>query len=207
LTERKTAMGKLNGTNPNHPKKGSRITVDPIRADKDIKKVKRLLKDNTRDLLLFTMGINNGLRISDLLKLKVGDVRDIKPGQTLKVKETKTGKMNVLMINKSVHKVLKQYLEEVKPSDENYLFQSRNGKNKPLARETVNKMIKEWTKSLKGNYGTHTLRKTFGYIQRTKYGVSFEVLCKRFGHSSPAITMRYLGVDDKEVAGILLHEI
>ena len=101
-------MGKLNGSNPNHPKKGSSITVDPIRADKDIKKVKRLLKDNTRDLLLFTMGINNGLRISDLLKLKVGDVRDIKPGQTFKVKETKTGKMNILMINKSVHKVLIQ---------------------------------------------------------------------------------------------------
>ena len=38
-------------------------------------------------------------------------------------------------------------------------------------------------------------------------GVSFEVLCKRFGHSSPAITMRYLGIDDKEVAGILLNEI
>jgi integrase len=200
-------MGKLNGSNPNHPKKGSRITVDPIRADTDIKKIKRLLKDNTRDLLLFTMGINNGLRISDLLKLKVDDVRDIKPGQTLKVKETKTGKMNILMINKSVHKVLKQYLEEVKPSDEDYLFQSRNGNNKPLTRETVNKMIKEWTISFKGNYGTHTLRKTFGYIQRTKYGVSFEVLCKRFGHSSPAITMRYLGIDDKEVAGILLHEI
>jgi len=82
-------------------------------------------------LLLFTMGINNGLRISDLLKLKVGDVSDIKPGQTLKVKETKIGKMNILMINKSVHKVLKQYLEEVKPSDEDYLFQSRNGNNKP----------------------------------------------------------------------------
>jgi hypothetical protein len=50
-------------------------------------------------------------------------------------------------------------------------------------------------------------RKTFGYIQRTKYGVSFEVLCKRFGHSSPAITMRYLGIDDREVKGILLNEI
>ena len=115
--------------------------------------------------------------------------------------------MNILMINKSVHKVLKQYLEEVQPSDEDYLFQSRNGNNKPLTRETVNKIIQEWTKTLKGNYGTHTLRKTFGYIQRTKYGVSFEVLCKRFGHSSPAITMRYLGIDDKEVKGILLNEI
>ncbi|MAE39545.1 MAG: site-specific integrase, partial [Psychrobacter sp.] len=54
-------MGKLLGTNPNHPEKGTRITVEPLRNEKHIKKIKRLLKDNTRDLLLFTMGINNGL--------------------------------------------------------------------------------------------------------------------------------------------------
>ena len=60
----------------------------------------------------------------------------------------------------------------------------------------------EWT-AIVGGY----LRKTFGYIQRKKYGVSFEVLCKRFGHSSPSITMRYLGIDDKEINGILLNEI
>lgn len=200
-------MGKLNGQNPNHPQKGSTITVDPIRSEKDIKKIKRLLRNNPRDLLLFTMGINNGLRISDLLKLKVGDVSDVGAGETIKIRETKTGKMNVLMINRSVHQILTAYLEEVKPRDHDYLFQSRNGNNKPLTRETVNKMVKEWTRSLKGNYGTHTLRKTFGYIQRTKYAVSFEVLCKRFGHSSPSITMRYLGIDDKEVNGILLNEI
>ena len=200
-------MGKLHGTNPHHPEKGSSITVEPIRNEKHIKKVKRLLKDNTRDLLLFNMGINNGLRISDLLKLKVKAVRDLQPGETLKIKEKKTGKQNVLMINKSVHQVLQKYLEETGAEDKEYLFKSRNGKNKPLARESVNKMVKEWTKSFKGNYGTHTLRKTFGYVQRKKYGVSFEVLCKRFGHSSPSITMRYLGIDDKEVNGILLNEI
>ncbi|MFC1840730.1 tyrosine-type recombinase/integrase [Thermodesulfobacteriota bacterium] len=200
-------MGKLHGTNPNHPEKGSRITVEPIREEKHIKRVRRLLKKNTRNLLLFTMGINNGLRISDLLKLKVGNVRDLEIGETLKIKEQKTHKDNVLMINKSVHKVLVQYLEETGAEGEDYLFKSRNGKNKPITRETVNKMVKDWTKSFKGNYGTHTLRKTFGYIQRTKYGVSFEVLCKRFGHSTPSITMRYLGIDDKEVNGILLNEI
>jgi len=200
-------MGSLRGTNPNHPKKGSRITVEPIRDEKHIKRVKRLLKDTPRDLLLFTMGINNGLRISDLLKLKAGDVKDLEPGETLKIREQKTGKINVLMINKSVHKVLREYLSKEGTEYEDYLFKSRNGKNKPLARETVNKMVKKWTKSFKGNYGTHTLRKTFGYIQRTKYGVSSEVLCKRFGHSSPSITMRYLGIDDREVNGILLNEI
>ena len=74
-----------------------------------------------------------------------------------------------------------------------------------MTRETIHTMVKEWTRTLKGHYGTH--RKTFAYMQRTKYAVSFEVLCKRFGHSSPSITMRYLGIDDKEVNGILLNEI
>jgi len=51
------------------------------------------------------------------------------------------------------------------------------------------------------------LRKTFGYIQRTKFKVGFEVLAKRFNHSSPAVIMRYLGITDKEVNGILMNEI
>lgn len=74
---------------------------------------------------------------------------------------------------------------------------------------TVSRMIKEWCKTinLEGNYGAHSLRKTFGYIQRTKFGVGFELICKRFNHSSPSVTMRYLDIEDKEVHVILTHEI
>lgn len=193
--------------NVNHPVKGSSIVVDPIRDLKTIRKIKRKLKGNSRDLLLFTMGINNGLRISDLLKLKVEDVIDLDPGETLRIKETKTCKRNVLMINKEVYKILQQYIEENRPNDEDYVFRSRKGNNKPLSTSYVNQMMKKWTKGMKGNFGSHTLRKTFGYIQRTEFGVGFDILCKRFGHSSPSITMRYLGIEDKEVNGILLNEI
>ncbi len=78
--------------NPNHPKKGSRIKVDPIRNEADIAAIKKLLTDNPRDLLLFVLGINNGLRAGDLLKLKVAQVRKLKPGQTTTIVESKTGK-------------------------------------------------------------------------------------------------------------------
>jgi len=206
-----TIMGKLNGTNPNHPKKGSRITVDPIRDEKSIKKIKRKLKSSPRDYLLFVMGINNGLRISDLLKIKVGDVRNLDAGETIGIIEQKTKKANVLMINKSIHEALHHYLNSKVLEDDHYLFQSRNrddkGNHKPLARETVSKMVKTWTDGMRGNYSTHSLRKTWGYFQRVKFGVSFEVICKRYSHSSPAITMRYLGIEDKEVNDILLNEI
>ena len=194
-------------SNKNHPKKGSRITVDPIRKIKDIKKIKRKLKANPRDLLLFTLGVNNGLRISDLLGLKVGDVRDLAPGETFQVIEKKTGKSNVLMVNKESRKVLDVYLDQAGPGDEEYLFKSRKGENNPITKSYVNQKIKEWTKGMRGNFGTHSMRKTFGYIQRKHFGVGFEVLCKRFGHSNPSVTMRYLGIEDKEVSGILLNEI
>ena len=195
--------------NPNHPKKGDNITVEPIRDLKDIESIKRLLSNTTRDLLLFTLGINNGLRCGDLLKLKVKDVKSMKPNETLKIREQKTGKDNILMINKTSYKILKQYLDETKPDDEDYLFKSRKGGNEPLKVSSVNSMIKEWCRSinLTGRYGTHSLRKSFGYIQRKKFGVSWEVLCKRFNHSSPSVTVTYLGIEDKEVNGILMNEI
>ena len=154
------------------------------------------------------MGINNGLRVGDLLKLKVKAVRKLKIGDTLNIKESKTGKDNILVVNKAVHKSLKNYLEKVQPGNSDYLFASRKG-NKAITIQAVNNMIKKWTRAinLESNYGAHTLRKTWGYMQRTRYGVGFEIICKRYNHSSPAVTMRYLGIEDKEVHNTLMNEI
>jgi integrase len=192
----------------NQPAKGSRITVEPIRKIEDIKSISRLLEGSPRDRLLFVMGVNNGIRMGDLLKLKVKDVGHLKEGDYITIKEGKTKKDNVLVVNKPVFKALKNYLDKVQPRDDDYLFASRKG-NRPLQTKSINRLIKSWTKAinLKGNYGAHTLRKTWGYIQRTKHGVGFEIICKRFNHSNPAVTMRYLGIQDKEVHDILMNEI
>ena len=84
---------------------------------------------------------------------------------------------------------------------------SRAGRGNALQSQTLSKLVKKWASdiNLKKNYGAHTLRKTFGYIQRKVFGVGFEIICKRYNHSSPAITMRYLGIEGKEVNGILLN--
>jgi len=196
------------GGNANHPKKGSRIAVDPIRQIKDIKAISKMTSGNPRDHLLFVMGINNGLRACDLVRVKVGDLRYLKVGDTLTIKESKTGKDNILVVNKTVYKALQAYLDAIRPDDDAYLFASRKGESH-LQSQAVSKLVKKWTRAinLKGNYGAHTLRKTWGYIQRTMHGVGFEIICKRYNHSSPAITMRYLGIQDKEVHGVLMNEI
>jgi integrase len=197
----------MKGQNNNRPKRGSRITVDPIRKIKDIQAIAKMLMDSQRNHLLFVMGTNNGLRTGDLLKLKVGDVRTMKVGDTLMIREGKTGKRNMLVMNKRIYKSFQTYLEKLRPEDEAYLFASRKG-SKAITIQCVNNMVKQWAQSinLKGNYGAHTLRKTWGYVQRTVYGDGFEILCKRFNHSSPAITMRYLGIEDKEIQNILMNE-
>lgn len=84
----------------------------------------------------------------------------------------------------------------------------REGKG-AITIQAVNNKVKKWTSdiNLKGNYGAHTLRKTWGYFQRTVYGVGFELIRKRFNHSSPSITMRYLGIEDKEVQDLLMNEV
>jgi integrase len=191
-----------------HPPKRDRIAVDPIRKREDIRAISRLISDSPRDHLLFTMGINNGLRAADLLRLTVQDVKHLKVGESISIKESKTGKTNIVMVNRAVYKSLQNYLSKETPKDSDYLFKSRKGKG-PLQSQAVSKMVKKWTRAinLRGNYGAHTLRKTFGYIQRTVHGVGFEILCKRYNHSSPSITMRYLGIQDKEVGDILMHDI
>jgi len=185
------------------------MTVDPIRKLKDIKSIVEMLKTSPRDHLLFVMGINNGLRAGDLLRLKVKDVQHLKPGEHITIKESKTGKNNILLVNKSVYKALRGFLDALKPESSDYLFKSRKGSNKPVTIQHVNYLLKKWTGAinLKGNFGAHSLRKTFGYIQRVEFGVGFDVIARRYNHTNPAVTMRYLGIEDKEVYGILMNEI
>lgn len=185
------------------------MTVDPIRKIKDVKSIAQMLKSSPRDHLLFVMGVNNGLRVGDLLKLKVGHIRHLKVKDYITIKESKTGKNNILQVNKNVYKALRAYLNAYKPQDSDYLFKSRKGNNKPITIQHVNYLVKKWTRAinLKGNFGAHSLRKTFGYIQRKEFSIGFDVIARRYNHSNPAVTMRYLGIEDKEVHEILMNEI
>lgn len=193
----------------NRPQKGSQITVDPIRCEEAIRTIKQILLTSTRDLLLFTLGINNGLRVGDLLQLRWKQLEKAKENFSFIITERKTGKQNCVLINKAVYPVLNRYRIQTVHSDDDFVFKSRKGGNNPLRISTVNNMVKSWCRkvNLTGNFGAHTLRKTFGYMQRTKYGVDIELLAKRFNHSSPSVTMRYVGIVDSEIDLLLRNTI
>jgi integrase len=195
--------------NPNHPKKGSTITVDPIRTIKDIKAIKSMLSDRPRDLCLFTLGINTNLRASDLLGLTVGEVRNLKPGDELTLKEKKTGKHRRITLNKAVVASIQSLLGSqlhAGSDDDTPLFSGQRG---CLTVPSVNRLVKQWCRAinLKGNYGSHSLRKTFGYHQRVTFGRGIPELMVVFNHSTQRQTLDYLCIQPEEVKSIYLNEL
>lgn len=169
--------------------------VEPIRDTQKVRDIQEYLKrTNERDYVLFITGVYTGLRISDILRLKVQDVKD---KRFIYLREKKTSKQNIIEINKLLEKEYKWYCSS-KESDE-YLIKSREGINKPISRVRAYEIIKEVGISFGiENLGTHTLRKTFGYhyYRQTK---DVGTLMKMFNHSDPSITLRYIGIIQDEM--------
>ena len=165
--------------------------VQPIRDKEKIEDMKRqLLKNGTRDYLLFYTGINTGLRISDILALKVQDVRD---KTHISIKETKTGKTKRFKINNGLYDELNNYITGM--DDEEYIFKSKKGDNKPISRVQAYRILNSAGQKVGlEEIGTHTLRKTFGYhfYQKTK---DIALLQQLFNHSAPSVTLRYIGIN------------
>lgn len=174
--------------------------VQPIREPSKIEEMKReLKKTGTRDYLLFYMGINTGLRISDIIKLKVKDI--LNPDRTMKthidIIEEKTEKKKKFKINNGLVEELKQFTLNM--DFEDYIFQSRKGNNQPITRVQAYRILNNAGEKIGlEEIGTHTLRKTFGYhfYQQTK---DVALLQELFNHSAPSVTLRYIGINQDKI--------
>lgn len=169
-------------------------TVEPIRDIKDLKKLENYFaKRNQRDLLWFTIGTNCGLRISDIVPLKVGDVK----GKThIQIVEKKTKKFKKFPINAKLKPMIAEFTKN-KRFDE-FLFTTIFGNQ--MDRFGAYYILKTACKAVKLDIkvGTHTLRKTFGYHHYKKFK-DVAMLQKIFNHSSPAITLRYIGIEQDQI--------
>lgn len=166
--------------------------VQPIRDKEVINKFKNeLLKNGYRDYMLFVIGINTGLRISDILKLQVEDVKD---KTHIVIREQKTSKRTRVLINSMLREDIEKYIEGMDNTE--YLFKSRKCQNKPITRVQAYRILSNAGKRLgMAEVGTHTLRKTFGYWHYKQYK-DVAILQDIFNHSAPSITLRYIGIND-----------
>jgi len=160
--------------NPNHPTAGSTIKVEPIRDKKAISRIKKILGDRPRDLCLFTLVINTAYRANELLSLNVGQVKALRSGDVLDLKQRKTHKYRPVTLNGTAVTAIQTWLQvsDLKPDD--YLFTGQRG---CLTVETMSTRVNTWCcdVGLKGNYGSHTLRKTWGYWQRLERGTAINL--------------------------------
>lgn len=193
--------------------------AEPIKSMDDIIRVAQFLisKKRYRDNMLFIVGINFGLRVSDLRMLRFSDLinndctfRDRFPILEKKTRNTRKHKMNrYITINTAVVEAVTLYLEntpDVRLSD--YLFRSQSnngsGENKPISKQAIDLMLKGLAKDLGlGNrMATHSLRKTFAYHQMVMSGNDprkLLLLQKMFGHSTAAQTLDYIGITSEEI--------
>ena len=181
--------------------------VQPIRDLKKIDTIKKLLKQqNLRDYCLFVLGINSGLRISDLLKLRIFDVSEKgKIKDRIRLREKKTNKFKDFPLSNSTKSALKEYLKTREYNENEPLFISRKNKGF-LLRQQAYKIINDVAKSvgIKGKIGTHTLRKTFGYHAYNN-GYDITLIQKLFNHSTPSVTLRYIGITQDEMDDVYLN--
>ncbi|MEZ5922018.1 MAG: tyrosine-type recombinase/integrase [Parvularculaceae bacterium] len=197
--------------NTNHPRKGSTIKVEPIRDVDAILTIKTMLACKPRDLCLFVLGVNTAYRANELLSLTCGQVAHLQPGDVIDLKQRKTKKHRSATLNHAAAKSIRQWLAyHPGPSPDAPLFISRSGK--ALSVPTLSNMAKAWCADagLLGNYGSHTLRKTWGYHQlrrnkETKPQMVLPILMHAYGHTSQEQTLDYLCIQSDEVASLFMQ--
>jgi len=176
-------------------KKAGRQFVEPIREKEKIYLMKQYLAEQSyRNYFIFVFGINTGLYLTDILALRVKDVRN---KDYIKVDENGSGRIRTIVFSGGLKKEISKYTNH--KNDEQLLFPSRKG-DKPIGRQTIWRFINEAAKAsgVIGNIGAHTMRKTYGFhmYERTKDAVSLQI---EFGHKYPSDSLRYIGIDEKTI--------
>ena len=168
--------------------------VEPIRDKKQIKAVENYLaQKNPRNRLLFVLGCNSGLRVSDILAL---DVKDVRNKTHIELNEQKTGKIKRFPINNKLKKLINDFIKDKEDDEPLFLSQKRHR----LDRSQVYRMLNETCKALgiTANIGTHSMRKSMGYHHYKQFK-DVAMLQMIFNHSSPQITLRYIGISQDEI--------
>ena len=183
--------------------KFSNTTADYLSWEEMTGLIRKLFDDENYTIsLLLACGSFWGLRISDLRRLTWRDIMDT---DTLSLIEQKTGKCRIITINRPLRRHIDACHKHIRPSSlDCYGFVSRMGTVYSVQR--LNMILKELRHKYRLNinhFSTHTLRKTFGRQVVRLAGSNSEMalikLSEIFGHSSIAITRRYLGLRQEEI--------
>ena len=177
------------------------MTVEPIRDKEKIKNMYYYLNGKDPKYgVMFKFGLNTGLRISDILPLRIQDIFNEKGEfrDHLIIQEKKTGKEKKIKLNNALKTVLRAFISKEERKRDHYLFLNRKD-GSHIKRIQAYKVLKK-AASICGieNFGTHSMRKTWGYwtYKASKYNIG--LIMDTFNHSSQNVTLRYIGVSQDQ---------
>jgi Phage integrase family. len=177
------------------------MTVEPIRERNKIKSMYYYLNGKDPKYgLLFKFGLNTGLRISDILPMTTRDIFNEKGEfkDHLILNEKKTGKEKKIKINNALRNEILSFVPTDMRKNKVYLFYNKKT-NDHIKRIQAYKVLKG-AAELCGveDFGTHSMRKTWGYwtYKASKYNIG--LIMDTFNHSSPNVTLRYIGVNQDQ---------
>lgn len=172
-----------------------RNEVQPIKSKEEIQKMKKALLRHSsyRDYILFTLGINVGLHVTDLLKLQV---RDVRYKSYIKFSRKRTIRNKGIQIPPQLQDIINDYSRGMREDD--WLFPSRRGNKAITIVQAYRILVKAAKKSGIENIGTHSMRKTFGYhfYKRT---MDIATLMEIFNHPAPSVTKHYIGITPEDI--------
>lgn len=176
--------------------------MQPIRSKEEMEQIKDWLLRNKgyKYYFLWTLGCNTGLRITDLLSLRVSDVR----GKTrFAIVTEKNGKEVWVILNPYIQQEITKYTADME--EHHYLFQSRVGVNRQITRQMASSVLSEAADALGiERMNSHSMRKSFGYWYY-KQTQDVYYLMKLFGHRTQSQTMQYIGVELEEIEKTMQH--
>lgn len=177
------------------------MTVEPIRNKTFISKMYTYLTEkDPRYGLLFKFGLNTGLRISDILPVRMENICNSNGEfkEYFVLIEKKTGKEKKLKLNCALRNEITDYIENQGLTLTNYLFWSKKGSH--LGRVQAYRILKDAAVNVGvENFGTHSLRKTWGYWTYKASQHNIGLIMDTFNHSSQSITLRYIGINQDQI--------
>lgn len=173
--------------------------AEPIKDRRDIERIKQVLNTpkSQKYYVLFMTGIYCALRISDILKLQV---KTVKTGYVY-IHETKTRKAKQFKINPKLQAILDNWIAAKNLQDDDYIFYANGHKERHIDESMAYRKIKAAVKSagVDVHYSNHTLRKTASYHAYMENGKDITLISHILNHSSPAVTMAYIGLTQESV--------
>lgn len=182
------------------------IVKKKLPTNDDIRKLKHYsskdVKNTKRDFCFMCLLIYGGFRESELIKLKVTDIR--LEDRFINV-IGKGNKFRQVIINNSMYDALQDYLEERRTMNikNPYLFIGQKNKNtlKPLNRNFCNRQLEKYKDicNIKGKLYPHLLRDFFCSNALHNAGYTIEQVANQAGHSSLNTTRIYLHTEDEDL--------